>query len=85
MVTFGSGSTKTRGLCLLADIMKVKELYTQNIKMVVGAGMETSFWDDVWCTSHPLKNILPELYDVCENQFISVKTTSDMRWRFSVR
>jgi hypothetical protein len=43
MVTFGSGSTKTRGLCLLADIMKVKELYAQNRKMVVGAGMETSF------------------------------------------
>src|SRR4051812_9432343 len=40
-----------------ADIMKVKELYTQNRKTVVGAGMDTSFWDDVWCTSHPLKNI----------------------------
>jgi hypothetical protein len=54
------------------EMLKVKILYLENRTMVVGDVSRTSFWLDVWCSQHSMKVRFPDLYEICEQQFISV-------------
>ena len=31
------------------DLLKVKDIYTKNRKIIVGKGDRTDLWHDVWC------------------------------------
>jgi hypothetical protein len=53
--------------------------------MVVGNGCRTSFWGDAWCGYSPLKDKFPEIYEICNEQNISVAAAAQLGWRLSFR
>jgi hypothetical protein len=40
--------------------------------MQVGDGKLTSFWYDDWCGLNPLKDTFPDIFDICNEQNVSV-------------
>jgi hypothetical protein len=53
--------------------------------MNVGNGLLTSFWGDSWCSTRPLKDMFPVLFDICNEQNITVAGAAAMGCRFSYR
>lgn len=43
-------------------------------KVEVGDGSKTSFWDDKWNGSVPMKQLHPELFTLCQHQQATVAT-----------
>jgi hypothetical protein len=70
---------------LWSDMLKVRDLYLCGRRMRVGNGLLTSFWGDSWCSTSPLKDMFPVLFDICNEQNITVAGAADMGWRFSYR
>jgi hypothetical protein len=62
---------------------KTKKLY--NKKMKIGEWRETSFWDDIWCSSQPLKSLFPNLYEIFNEQKMSIAYANDIIWSLSFR
>jgi hypothetical protein len=58
------------------NLIKIKELYLAGSKIVVGNGRDTYFWRDPWCGDYSLKNIFEKLFDICNEQTISVADTA---------
>ena len=50
--------------------------------MRVLVGAQTSFLDDAWCTSQPLKMIYLELYEMCDDEKIIVSYASGVGGKF---
>jgi len=42
----------------------------KNRLMVLGNGEMIDFWNDAWCGITPLKEVFPELFDLCNEQKI---------------
>jgi hypothetical protein len=61
-----------------ADLLKFKHFYPKNKNMRVGNGEATSFWDDASCTSIPFKKIYSTLFDICNEQKISVSEANSL-------
>jgi hypothetical protein len=70
---------------LWADMMQVRDIYLCGRRMKIGSGTLTSFWGDSWCSISPLKDMFPVLFDICNDQKITVAEAAAMRWRFSYR
>jgi hypothetical protein len=51
--------------------------------MQVGNGRHTSFWGDVWCDQCQLKDMFPDIYDICIEQSFKVAEAAEMNWSFS--
>jgi hypothetical protein len=51
----------------------------------VGNGKMTSFWDDVWLSTVPLRICFPRIHDVCDDKKISVVACADMGWHLRLR
>jgi len=41
--------------------------------MRIGKGSNTDFWLDAWCGDIPLMEKFPELYEICNDQKITVE------------
>jgi hypothetical protein len=67
------------------DLLHVREIYLCGRRMAVGNGCRTSFWGDAWCGHSPLKYKFPEIYEICNEQNISVAASANMGWRLSFR
>jgi hypothetical protein len=61
-------------------LLKVENLYLENRTMVVGDGRKTSFWIDAWSSQLPLKLRFPDLFEICEQQYISVQEAASIHW-----
>jgi hypothetical protein len=70
---------------LWADMMTVRDIYLCGRRMRVGNGLLTSFWGDSWCSISPLKDMFPVLFDICNDQKISVAEAAVLGWRFTYR
>jgi hypothetical protein len=65
--------------------MKVKAAYLEHRKMLIGNGKCTSFWEDAWCSPVCLRKLFPKLFEVCEDQAISVREAADRSWVLTYR
>jgi hypothetical protein len=54
-------------------------------RMQVGRCTLTSFWGDSWCSVSPLKDMFPDLYNICNEQTITVAGAAAMSWIFPSR
>jgi hypothetical protein len=68
-----------------SELLKVKKLYLENKTLIVGNGKQTSFWDDAWCTRNPLKHKFIGLFEICEQQHISVQEASNSHYNLRYR
>jgi hypothetical protein len=53
--------------------------------MRVGNGKKTSLWDNARCTQTPLKIKFTSLFEICEQQQISVQEVSNNHWNLRYR
>jgi hypothetical protein len=67
------------------DMQKVKDLYLCGRRMQVGDGKLTSFWCDAWCGLNLLKETFPDIFDICNEQDITVVGAATLGWNFSSR
>jgi hypothetical protein len=70
---------------LWKDMMHVRDIYLCGRRMAVGNGCRTSFWKDAWCGHTPLMDKFPDLYNICNEQTISVADAAHVGWRLSFR
>jgi hypothetical protein len=54
------------------DLMKIRHIYIKGREYKINNGRNISFWLDSWLDSKPLCVTYPILFDLCENQKISV-------------
>jgi hypothetical protein len=68
-------------------MLKVKSVYLSGMRMRmhVGDGKLTSFWYDAWCSTHPLKEIFPDIFNICNEQGMTVTEAAVLGWNFSFR
>jgi hypothetical protein len=66
-------------------MLHVKDLYLCGRKMQVKYGSRPNFWGDCWCGSNSLKDRFPALFEICNDQDITVAAAATARWRFSFR
>jgi len=67
------------------DLLKVKDVYRQGRKMIVGNGVKTDFWHDTWCTDAPFSIKFAELFNICNEQNWSVAQIAQRGWRLTFR
>jgi hypothetical protein len=67
------------------DLLKVKDLYMNGRVMMVGRGDTTDFCHDAWCGSLPLKEKYPDLYEICNDQKVTVAMMAQRNWRMTFR
>jgi hypothetical protein len=63
----------------------VKDLYLCGRRMQVGNGELSSFWGDAWCGHCPLKDTFPDIYNICNEQMITLAGAAALGWRFTLR
>jgi hypothetical protein len=76
---------KQKDSALWTDMLHVKEIYLCGRKMQVGNGTRTHFWGDSWCDSISLKQKFPALYEISNDQDITVAQAARLRWQLSFR
>jgi hypothetical protein len=76
---------KQKDSALWSDMLHVKDLYLCGRKMQVGDGARTHFWGDSWCGHSPLKDKFPDLFEICNDQDITVAKAASKSWRLSFR
>lgn len=55
------------------DMLKIKGVYLQGRKMILGNGKRTLFWHDTWLYDKPLIHLFPDLFAMCNQQKITVE------------
>jgi hypothetical protein len=63
----------------------VKDLYLCGRRMQVSNGELTSFWGHAWCGHCPLKDSFPDIYNICNEQMITLAGAAALGWRFTLR
>lgn len=53
-----------------ADLLKIKHLYLQGRKFLVGNGEKILFWKDRWLTQ-PLETLFPDLFKMAQQKDVS--------------
>lgn len=66
-------------------MLQVRDIYLCGRRMKVGSGALTSFWGDSWCSISPLKDMFPVLFDICNDQSVTVAEAAVVGWRFTYR
>jgi hypothetical protein len=83
--TIFSVSHKQKDSALWSDMLHVKEIYLCGRKMQVGNGARTHFWGDSWCGPNSLRHQFPDLYEISNDQDMSVAQAARSRWNLSFR
>lgn len=55
-----------------SDLLKIKAIYLQGRKLIVGDGKHTLFWKDTWLFDKPLSYLFSDLFKMCQQSDISV-------------
>jgi hypothetical protein len=45
----------------------------------------TSFWYYAWCGLNPLKDIFPDIFDISNEQNVTIASVAALGWNFSFR
>jgi hypothetical protein len=56
-----------------ADLLKIRDIYLQGRKVIIGNGKKTLFWKDKWLYEKSLEVLFPDLFAMCLNQNITVE------------
>jgi hypothetical protein len=67
------------------SIHKVKHLFKWGVVHKVGNEKLTSFWDDVWMSTVPLRIYFPRIHEVCDDKKISVAACAERGWQLRLR
>jgi hypothetical protein len=67
------------------DLIKIKNLYMYGRVVKIGNGEDTDFWLDAWCGDTTLKEKFSDLFEISEEQNISVAAMAGNRWRMTWR
>ncbi|KAK1666246.1 hypothetical protein QYE76_054405 [Lolium multiflorum] len=59
------------------SLHKIKHFFKLGAKHLIGDGRRTFFWTDWWCQDRPIKEIFPDLFNICDNPNISVAAALD--------
>jgi len=51
-----------------ADLLKIRDIYLQGRKVIIGNGKKTLFWKDKWLYEKSLEVLFPDLFAMCLNQ-----------------
>lgn len=70
--------------------MAQKKSFKSHISYNVGNGKRIAFWEDIWCTSQPLKNSFPLLFEITikkESSVEELNTTAvgSLSWTLDIR
>jgi hypothetical protein len=57
---------------LWSDMLHIKEIYLCGRRMQIGDGKRTDFRGDVWCGSVSFKEKYADLFEICQEQNVSV-------------
>lgn len=68
-----------------SDLLKVRDLYLENRLMKVGNGENTDFWNEKWCGNFSLRERFKSIFDICQEQKITVAELYKRRWRLTFR
>lgn len=55
-----------------ADLLKVRDIYLQGRKFVVGNGKKILFWKDRWAHDQPFAELFPDLFKMAQKHNISL-------------
>ena len=67
------------------DLLSIREYYLRGRKIKIGKWGNVDCWQDVWCGSTPLKEQFPTLFEICNEQNITVAKIAQRNWRFTFR
>lgn len=67
------------------DLIKVRDVFRDQVKFVVGNGASTRFWLDWWSGDSPLASSFPVLFSYCSNPDISISELSANEWDLGLR
>jgi hypothetical protein len=49
------------------SLHKIKHFFKLGAKHLIGDGRRTFFWTDWWCGDQPIKELFPDLFNICDN------------------
>lgn len=75
----------TRGSQFWKDLVRVRDVFREHVKFVVGNGSSIRFWLDWWSGDSPLASSFPILFSYCSNQEISISELSRNNWDLGLR
>jgi hypothetical protein len=55
-----------------ADLLKVRDIYMQGRKFIIGNGKKILFWKDRWLFDQPLSVLLPDLFKMAKQHDITL-------------
>lgn len=67
------------------DLLKIRDIYLQGRRMQVKNGRQTDFWNDGWTGNGTLREQFGGLYEICQEQTISVRKMADRNWDLNFR
>jgi hypothetical protein len=67
------------------DLIKIKNLYLSGRIVKIGNGEDTDFWLDAWCGDTTLKEKFNDLFEISNEQNISVAEMARKGWRLTCR
>ena len=67
------------------DLLSIREYYLRGRKIKIGKGNIVDCWHDAWCGPTPLKEQFPNLFEICNEQNITVAKIAQRNWRFTFR
>jgi hypothetical protein len=70
-----------------SDLLKIKHIYLKGRGYQLNNGKLMSFWKDTWLGDKPICVDYPILFDLCDDQNVSVRNVAQAGWviRFKVR
>jgi hypothetical protein len=67
------------------DLLKVKKFYLMDRQVQTKKGDKTRFWEDSWLMDDPLWNVVPDLYEICDEKGIMVLEMQRKSWQTDFR
>ena len=55
-----------------ADLLKIRDIYLQGRKFIIGDGKKNLFWRDRWLYDQPLAQLFPDLFKMSQQQDIAL-------------
>ena len=67
------------------DLLSIRSYFLKGRMIKVGNGSRTDFWQDSWCGSIPLKDQFPALFEICNEQVLTIEKALQHDWRLTFR
>ena len=55
-----------------ADLLKIRDIYLQGRKFIIGDGKKILFWRERWLYDQPLAQLFPDLFKMSQKQDITL-------------